>query len=244
MRGLRTLIVDDESLARERLRRMMTDEPDLVWIGECTKGSDAVAFIREQKPDLVFLDVQMTDGDGLQVVARLPEENRPVIIFATAHERFAVEAFAVAAVDYLLKPFDRDRFRQAVRRAQEHFQARAADAAAAQPRRGERMTVRSGGRILFLRPEEIIWVEADDNHAVLHLATGCIVVRETMGALEGRLGANGFTRVNRSALVQFDQIRELQPTLHGDHVVLLRDGTKLPVSRGLGGQLGLIASGG
>lgn len=247
MRPLKALIVDDEALARERLRGMLADEPAVEVIDECAKGTEAAASIRGQKPDLVFLDMQMAGCNGLQVIAQLPEANRPAIIIATAHERFAVEAFAVAAVDYLLKPFDRERFQQAMRRAQEFLQLRATSTATVKPpgvQRSERLAVKADGRILFLRPEEIVWVEADDNQVILHLTTGRLVVRETMGALEARLGTNDFTRVNRSALVQVDQIRELQPTLHGDYTVLLRDGTKLSLSRSLRGQLGVFASGG
>jgi two-component system LytT family response regulator len=248
MHRFRTFIVDDELLARERLRGFLREEPEVEIVGECAEGNEAVACICGLKPDLVFLDMQMAGCNGLQVIARLPEENRPAIIFATAHERFALEAFAVGAVDYLLKPFDRARFQQAVHRAQEYLESRDTGASLARPptaaRRVERLAIKADGRILFLRPEEIIWIESDDNHVVLHLSTGRLVVRETMGAIEARLGFTGFTRVNRSALVQLDQIRELQPALHGDHVVVLRDGTKLPLSRSLRGQLGKFAAGG
>lgn len=244
MGKLRTLIVDDEPLARERLRALLRAEPDLILAGECGSGTDAIATIRSTPLDLVFLDMQMPGCDGLQVLAEIPADNRPAIIFATAHERFALDAFEVQAVDYLLKPFDRERFQTAVRRAQAFLQARQpggpvteappADAAA---RKSERLTVKADGRLVFLKSDEIVWVEAADNYVVLHLVSGRLMLRETMAAIEARLGPVSFARVNRSALVHLDQIKELQPALHGDYTVVLRDGTKVPLSRNLRGQL-------
>lgn len=242
MNLLRILIVDDEALARDRLRSLLRREPDLEIIGECANGEEALAAIRVGAPDLVFLDMQMPGGDGLQVVARLPEDRRPAIVFATAHDRYAVDAFDVAAVDYLLKPFDLDRLRLALQRARDYLQARVAPRSAAagesvEPRRADRLAVRTDGRIVFLRLNEIIRVEADDNHVVLHLATGRLTLRDTLTALEARLDPALFVRVNRSTLVQIDQVKELQPALHGDYTILLRDGTRLPLSRNLSGKL-------
>ncbi len=244
---IRTLIVDDEPLARDRLRGFLKAEAAVEVIGECGSGPEAIAMIKAATPDLVFLDMQMPGCDGLQVIAQLPEEKRPAIIFATAHERFALDAFDVAAVDYLLKPFDRERFQQALHRAQDHLQRHrgteispALTASAAKP---DRITVKADGRLVFLKPEEIVRVEAADNYVMLHLTTGRLMLRETMSAIETRLGTAGFTRVNRSAIVQLDQIREIQPTQHGDYTVVLRDGTKLPLSRSLRGQLGKFAGG-
>jgi two-component system LytT family response regulator len=241
---LRTLIVDDEPLARERLRALLAAEPSVEIVGECGSGTEAIATIRETALDLVFLDMQMPGCDGMQVLAELPAEKRPAIIFATAHERFAVDAFEVEAVDYLLKPFDRERFQIALRRAHEHVAARRAGdlgqkletllaGAVGSGKKNERLTVRADGRLVFLKPDEIVWVEAADNYAVLHLTTGRLMLRETMSALEARLGTESFARVNRSAIVHLDQIKELQPTFHGDYIVLLREGTKLPLSRSL-----------
>jgi two-component system, LytTR family, response regulator len=243
---LRTLIVDDEPLARDRLRGFLKAEPAVEVIGECSSGTEAVAMIRAATPDLIFLDMQMPGCDGLQVVAQLPEERKPAIIFATAHERFAVDAFDVAAVDYLLKPFDRERFQQALRRAQDYLaRTRGGEAApaAAAPKPG-RITVKADGRLVFLQPEEIVRVEAADNYVMLHLVSGRLMLRETMAAIEARLGTLNFARVNRSAIVHLDQIREIQPAQHGDYTVVLRDGTKLPLSRSLRGQLGKFAAGG
>jgi two-component system LytT family response regulator len=236
---LRTLIVDDEPLARDRLRGFLKAEPAVELIGECGSGTEAIAMIQAASPDLVFLDMQMPGCDGLQVVQQLSEDKKPAIIFATAHERFAVDAFDVAAVDYLLKPFDRDRFQQALRRARDYLQRnRSGEAGAAVPGgKSDRITVKADGRLVFLKPEEIVRVEAADNYVMLHLVSGRLMLRETMSAIETRLGTLNFARVNRSAIVHLDQIREIQPAQHGDYTVVLRDGTKLPLSRSLRGQL-------
>jgi two-component system LytT family response regulator len=235
---IRTLIVDDEPLARDRLRGFLQAEPEIELVGECGSGLEAVALITTATPDLVFLDMQMPGCDGLQVIGRLPEGKRPAVIFATAHERFAVDAFDLAAVDYLLKPFDRDRFRQALRRAQDHLQRQLApDVPPAPAPKADRITVKADGRLVFLKPEEIVRVEAADNYVMLHLVAGRLMLRETMGAIETRLGTLNFARINRSAIVHLDQIREIQPAQHGDYTVVLRDGTKLPLSRSLRGQL-------
>ncbi|HEX2855615.1 MAG TPA: LytTR family DNA-binding domain-containing protein [Opitutaceae bacterium] len=248
MKTLRTLLVDDEPLARERLRSFLKSEPAVEVIGECGSGTEAIAAIRRDAPDLVFLDMQMPGCNGLQVLAEFPEEKRPAVIFATAHEEFAVDAFEVAAVDYLLKPFDRERLQQALRRAQEHLrrgagqgtgEARAATAAG----RNDRIAVKADGRLVFLKPEEIVRVEAADNYVMLHLTSGRLMLRETMTAIETRLGTVNFARVNRSAIVNVDQIREIQPAQHGDYTVVLRDGTKLPLSRSLRGQLDRLVPG-
>ena len=254
MPKIRTLIVDDEPLARERLRSMLQSEASVEIVGECRSGTDAIATIKRTPLDLVFLDMQMPGCDGLQVLAELPQENRPAIVFATAHERFALDAFEVQAVDYLLKPFDGERFQTALRRVQEFLQRRSVGAPSADPADGggapprgavknERLTVKADGRLVFLRSEEIVWVEAADNYVVLHLATGRLMLRETMAAIEARLGTTNFARINRSALVHRDQIKELQPGVHGDYVVLLRDGSKLPLSRSLRGRLDQLGGG-
>ena len=251
---LRTLLVDDEPLARDRLRAFLKTEPLVEIVGECGSGTEAIATIKCTPLDLVFLDMSMPGCDGLQVLAGIPEENRPGIIFATAHERFAVDAFDVQAIDYLLKPFDRERLQTALRRAQEYHRLRrpenpgqktedASPAVAPASSKSERLTVKADGRLVFLSPEEIIWVEAADNYVVLHLATGRLMLRETMAAIEARLGTVNFVRVNRSAIVHLGQIKEIQPALHGDYTVVLREGTKLPLSRSLRGRLDKFAGG-
>ena len=236
---IRTLIVDDEPLARDRLRGFLKAEPAVEVIGECGSGTDAIVAIRSAAPDLVFLDMQMPGCDGLQVLAELPEGKRPAIVFATAHEKFAVDAFDVSAVDYLLKPFDRERLQQALRRVQDFLQRSPGSAGtpASPAPKPDRITVKADGRLVFLKPDEIVRVEAADNYVTLHLLSGRLMLRETMTAIEARLGTLSFARVNRSAIVHLDQIKEIQPAQHGDYTVVLRDGTKLPLSRSLRGQL-------
>ena len=249
---LRALIVDDEPLARDRLRGLLHGEPDLEIIGECGDGSAAIATLRATPLDLVFLDIEMPGADGLEVIKALPPETRPAVIFVTAYAGCALDAFDLQAVDYLLKPFDRERLQTALRRAQDHFLARRAGQLGDRlesvladgvppPRTPERLTVKTDGRVVFLKPDEIVWVEAADNYIVLHLLEGRLMLRETLTALEERLGREKFVRVNRSALVHLDQIKELQPALHGDYTVLLRNGTKVPLSRNLRGRLSQFA---
>jgi two-component system LytT family response regulator len=247
MTKLRVLIVDDEPLARDRLRAWLLEEPSAEIVGECGSGTEALAFIRATPPDLVFLDVEMPGCNGLRVVNELPAEGRPAVVFVTAHERFALDAFNVQAIDYLLKPFDQERFQVALHRAEEYLRTRHAGKieeklesllsdAAVPSKTPERLTVRSDGRLVFLKPSEIVWVEAADNYIILHLVEGRLMLRETLATLEKRLGTTSFARVSRSALVHLDQIKELQPTFHGDFVVVLRNGTKVPLSRSLRGQ--------
>lgn len=248
MSTLRTLIIDDELLARERVRSLLSKEPEFEVVAEYGNGAEAIAGIVQHAPDVVLIDIQMPGCDGLQVIQAIPPERRPAVVFVTAHDRFAVDAFAVQAVDYLLKPFDRDRFKVALGRAADFVRARRSGATLAvetvestppngTPRRLERFAVKADGKVIFVRPEDITWIEAADNYVVLHLSDRRLMLRETLSSLETRLGTAGFARINRSAIVRVDQVKELQPTFHGDYVVVLRDGTQLPLSRSLRGQL-------
>jgi two-component system LytT family response regulator len=248
---LRALIVDDEPLARERLHSLLRVEDSVEIVGECGSGPEAILFIKNTALDLVFLDMEMPGCDGLQVIAELPTENRPDIIFVTAYEGFAIEAFEVQAIDYLLKPFDRERFQKALQRVREHIAARQAGEKLAKlmaepppllDKKPDRLAVKTDGRVVFVKPDDIIWVEAADNYVVLHLASGRLMLRETMSALETRLGTARFARVNRSAIVHLDQVKEMQPTAHGDYTLVLRDGTKLPLSRSLRSQFSKLAT--
>ncbi len=239
MTALRVLIVDDEPLARERLRRLLEREADVTLVGECGTGAEAVARINQGGVDLLFIDMEMPGGSGLQVLSRITVEDRPVVVFATAHDTFALDAFDVQAVDYLLKPFDRERFQQAL--------ARARAAREGTPGRGsgepERLRFKVDGRLVLLAPEEINWVEAADNYVVLHTAAGPRhMVRDTMAAMERRLGKERFLRANRSALVRTDEIKEVRPSAHGDYTLVLRQGTELPLSRSLRGKLDTLFS--
>lgn len=247
MPKLRALIVDDEVLARERLRLFLSRDDRIEIVGECGDGLDALAAIQGQRPDLVFLDLQMPGCGGLEVVNRLPADSRPAIVFVTAHDRFAVDAFAAQAIDYLLKPFDAERLQQALARAFEHLAARRTGdlnrkldtlLAAPKQRAPERLAVRTDGRVVFVKPAEIVWVEAANNYCVLHLADSRrLMLRETLSAIEQRLGFDQFARVNRSALVQIDRVKEFQSATYGDYIVVLDTGLRLPLSRSFRSRL-------
>jgi two-component system, LytTR family, response regulator len=239
---IRTLIVDDEPLARDRLRKLLEEEADVELIGECANGLEAVAAIKKDNPDLVFLDVQMPELDGFGVLSRLGADKMPAVVFVTAHDRFALQAFEVHALDYLLKPFDKQRFQKALRRGLDHLKrdqtgelkdrlsALLGDLKA-DARFPERMAVKSGGRVIFLKIDDIDWVEAADNYVSLHIGAESHLHRETMSALEERLPPNKFLRISRSTIVNVDRIKELQPLFHGEYAVILRNGTRLTLSR-------------
>jgi two-component system LytT family response regulator len=243
MGTIRTVIVDDEPLARQRVRKLLEGDPDVDVVGECADGRQAVALIREQKPDLLFLDVQMPLLDGFGVVEAVGPDLMPVVVFVTAYDRYALRAFEARALDYLLKPFDRERFAKALQRAKDHVRlARPVDVreelralvedVKAERRPLERLVLKSGGRVYFLKVEEIDWVEAAGNYVRVHAGGEEHLHRETMNGLESRLDPTKFLRIHRSTIVNVERIRELQPWFHGDYVVLLRDGTKLTLSRG------------
>ena len=240
---IRTLIVDDEPLARERLRKLLQEEEDIEILSECDNGTEAVATIREQKPGLVFLDVQMPELDGFGVLAQLDAGSMPAIIFVTAHDKFALRAFEVHALDYLLKPFDRERFQAALCRARQQLQQGSAaelsqrlTALFADLKSGskpqDRLAVKSSGRVLFVKLDDIDWVEAADNYVNLHVGSESHLLRETMGALEDKLPARKFLRISRSTIVNVERIKEMQPMFHGEYAVILRTGTRLTLSRG------------
>ncbi len=240
---VRTLIVDDEPLARERLFELLREEPGIEVVGQCADGAQAVEAIQTLAPHLVFLDVQMPELDGFGVLAALGDKPRPAIVFVTAYDKYALQAFEVHAVDYLLKPFDRERFQTALQRALRHCRqhrteelnqrltALLADLRP-EPQAPGRLAVKAGGRVVFLKFEDIDWVEAADNYVTLHVGTETHMLRETMNRLEARLPAAKFIRISRSTIVNLERIKELQPLFHGDYVVILRNGTKLTLSRG------------
>jgi two-component system LytT family response regulator len=240
---IRTIIVDDEALGRERLRRLLATEPGIEIIAECSDGTSAVETIQKEKPDLIFLDVQMPELDGFGVLESLPKTGQPYVIFVTAHDRFALKAFDVDAVDYLLKPFDRNRLSLAVARAAEKIESRAEllkvrqaqeESINAEQRKAklpERIAVKSEGRVVLLKLEEIDWIEAADNYVSLHRGKEVHLHRETMSSIEERLADASFIRISRSAIVNINRIKELQPMFHGDYMVALQDGTKLTLSR-------------
>ena len=239
---IRTLIVDDEKLARRRIRRLLAAESDVEVIGECEDPKDAIAVIRQRAPDLVFLDVQMSEMDGFGVLESVGGSRMPAVIFVTAFDQYALRAFDVHALDYLLKPFDRARFRRALDRARAQLRQQAGttldrrlsaliESLGSRPKNLDRVVIKSAGRIMFLRTDEIDWIEAADNYVRLHVGQESHLLRETLGSLEARLDAAKFLRIHRSTLINVDRMKELQPWFHGDYVVILQDGTKLNLSR-------------
>jgi two-component system LytT family response regulator len=239
---IRVLVVDDEALARERACQLLKSDPDIEVVGQCGDGQTAVEKIQNDKPDLVFLDVQMPELDGFAVVEAVGADKMPAVIFCTAHDKYALKAFDVHAIDYLLKPYDRERFETALKRAKEKLARPPAESQSkmnaligevkAQPKTSNRLVVKSEGRVLLLKADDVDWIEAADNYVVLHIAAETHMLRETMNSIEARLPTEKFVRVNRSTIVNMDRIKELQPLFHGEYVILLKNGTKLTLSRG------------
>lgn len=239
---IRVVTVEDEPLARERLRTLLEQEADFDLLCEVADGRSAVDAIRTRKPDLVFLDVNIPELNGFGVIEEVGVEHMPAVVFVTAYDQFAVRAFETHALDYILKPFDEERFRSALDRARNTLSNR--DAGSLENRlydllgqarnatHAERLAVRSGGRIVFVRTEDIDWIGAEGNYARLHIGSESHLLRETMSILEEKLGPARFLRIHRSTLVNTDAIAELEPLLQGDYVVILRDGTRLTSSRG------------
>jgi two-component system LytT family response regulator len=237
---MRVLIADDEPLACERLRTLLASERDITIVAECHDGSAAVAAIKDLGPDLVFLDVQMPEMDGFAVLEALREP--PVVIFVTAFDRFAIRAFEVRALDYLLKPFDRERFGKALGRARAEYERRSASDLGARMQsllaelRGrkqhlDRIVARAGGRVLFLRVEELDWIEAAGNYVRLHSGAEEYLYRETLSRMEAALDPARFARIHRSSIVNVERIKELHPLFRGDYTVVLRDGRELTLSK-------------
>jgi two-component system LytT family response regulator len=236
---IKALIVDDEPLARSMTRRMLDGHAKIELVGECESGEEAVAAIRTQKPDLVFLDVQMPGLDGFAVIEALASERLPQIIFITAYDQYAVRAFDVHALDYLLKPFDRERFEQALRRAVRRIETEQSGKlnerilsllAEREPRYLERFIIKAEGRVFFLKADEIEWIEAEGNYVTLHAGGKGHLFREAISSLETKLDPRKFQRIGRSAIVNLDSIRELQPWFRGDYKIILHDGAELKLS--------------
>jgi len=242
MQPISTLIVDDERLARSRLRRLLDPDPEIEIAGECANGPEAVDFLRHHNPGLVFLDIQMPGMDGFEVLKKTKSEPLPVVVFVTAYDHYALRAFEVHAFDYLLKPFDRRRFHQTLARAktqvkmlrQTDWDQRIGGLLAKldnEQRDLDRIAIRAGGYIHLLDADSIHWIEAADNYIKFHCGTEVHISRETMTSIEKRLDPSRFIRVHRSIIVNADQVKEIQPSRHGDYQVLLRDGAILALSR-------------
>jgi two-component system LytT family response regulator len=219
---IRALIVDDEPLARRGIRQLLAPYRDIVVVGECRDGREAVRALATVKPDLVFLDIQMPGLDGMGVTRIHGVERMPVTVFVTAHDEFAVQAFEAQALDYLVKPLSEARFRATITRVLERMRTRGRT----------RITIPTGAGELLLDDGEIDWIEAQDDHAAIHAGPNSYRVRQSLAAFESQLDPARFVRVHRSAIVRLDQVRELKTDAAGSEtIVLLRDGTELPVSR-------------
>jgi two-component system LytT family response regulator len=234
--SLRVLVIDDEPPARRKLTMMLRGEPDIEVAGEATNGLEAVSAIEKYKPDAIFLDIQMPGMNGFEVLDALEADSLPLVVFVTAYDQHAVKAFEVHAADYLLKPFDRARLQASLARlrsARNPVPSKWNELLAElRPREYlTRVVVKWRGRVLFLKIEEVDWIEASANYVELHSSRQSYLLRETLSTLETRLDPKNFARVHRSTMVNIDRIQELQPSTHGDFIVLLKDGSKLRMSR-------------
>ena len=237
----RVLIADDEPLARERLRTLLGAEDWVEVVAECQNGTEAVDSIARLQPDLVFLDVQMPGATGFDVIDAVGPDRMPLVVFVTAFDKYALRAFDVHALDYLLKPFDRERFGQALGRARQQLERRSSGdlerrlLELVQDLRGqhklERFVIKAGGRVFFVRSDEIDWIEAAGNYVKLHVGADAHLFRETMNALESQLNPDTFYRIHRSHIVNIERVKELQPWFNGEYVVVLHNGTQLRLSR-------------
>jgi two-component system LytT family response regulator len=239
---IRAVVVDDEELGRDRLHSLLELQPDVEIVGVCADGPTAVETIDREQPDLVFLDVQMPGMDGFEVVENLDPARLPAVIFVTAHDGHAIRAFEIHALDFLLKPFDQTRFEKALERARTQIaskQGQVIDSRLVslleelreERKYPERLIVKSSGRVFFVRSEEIDWVEASGNYVKVHTKADAHLLRESMKNMEAKLDPKTFVRIHRSAIVNIDRIKELEPWFHGEYIVIMRDGTRLTASR-------------
>jgi len=254
---MRVLIVDDEPYARKRLRRFLQNEPQVEVVSECASGRDAVVAIEKQKLDLVFLDIQMPGMSGFDLIEAVGPANMPPVVFVTAYDQFALQAFETHALGYLLKPFDQRQFREVFQHAQVYLQADEAKELSERltdllKRLGgnkyySRLVVRTAGRICFVSVKDIDWIEASGNYVELHLGAEKYLLRCPLHVLEQRIDPDQFVRVHRSGIVNVDRVKEIQPYFQGTHVIILKSGVKIIASRGgmqrLQGMLGEMGLG-
>jgi len=250
VKGIRVGIADDEPLARERLVSMLDAHRNYEIVAHCKDGAEAVAAIRRKSLDVVFLDVRMPELDGFQVLEALGSGPLPVIVFVTAFDDYALRAFDVSALDYLLKPFDRERFEKTLARVEAQLSSREERKISAELKEflsglsqtpsasyAERFAVRSSGDIYFVRTEDIDWIDSQGNYVALHAGGRKHLVRDTIKSVESKLDPRKFVRVHRSAIINLDRLTKLQPYFHGEYVVTLSDGTTLTSSRGYSDRL-------
>jgi len=241
---VKALVVDDEVLARNRICDILKSDPEIQLVGQCSNGRQAVDAILEQAPHLLSLDVQMPEMDGFEVLAALPPNRLPTVVFVTAFDQYALRAFEVYALDYLLKPFDAERFNRTL----QHAKAQIRQARGSALNQGlldllselkekpkaklpDRLVIKTGGRVSFLKIAEVDWIESEGNYVRFHAGKETHLLRETLSQMEERLDSNQFLRIHRSTIVNLDRIKELQPWFHGEYRVLLQDGTQLLLSR-------------
>ncbi|HEU0177773.1 MAG TPA: LytTR family transcriptional regulator DNA-binding domain-containing protein [Blastocatellia bacterium] len=242
---IKTLIVDDEAIARDRVRRFLAAEPDIDVLGECRNGREAVAAIKKLQPDLVFLDIQMPQLDGFGTLAALDPAHLPAVVFVTAFDQYAIRAFTVHALDYLLKPFSHERFRHSLAHARKQLNRDESgglrnidnrllsllEGIKTPTKFADRLVIKATGRVYFLKTEDIDWIEACGNYVTLHVGPETHLLRETLSHLENRLDPGRFLRIHRSRLVNLDCIKELTPLFNGDYTVALQSGDELTLSR-------------
>jgi two-component system LytT family response regulator len=239
---IRVLVVDDEPIIRRGLRNLLGHHDNYEVTGECSNGREAIESIRQLRPDLVFLDVQMPEIDGFGVIREITPEAMPPVVFVTAYDEYAVRAFDVNALDYLLKPFDEERFSRCLSRVEQRLEPPASEtslmeklvsllAGNAMPRTADRLAIRNSDRITLLQTDEIDWIEAADNYVEIHVGKQVHLMRETLSNLEQRLQPFRFLRIHRSRLVNADRIKELHSLFHGEYELVLSDGTRLTSSR-------------
>ena len=243
---LRAVIADDEPLVRERIRTLLAERDDVTIVAECADGASALMTIEDLAPDVALLDVQMPELDGFEVVDALPPERRPAVIFITAYDEYAVRAFGVNAVDYLMKPIEPARLRAALDRVAERLRQHATQlpqlTALLRELRalrsyGERLVVRDGQRVSFVTVSDIDRIEAAGNYVRLHIGRTSLIMRESMKSVEARLDAEHFIRIHRSELVNAHRIAHIEPHFHGEYIVTLQNGTRLTSSRSYSDRL-------
>jgi two-component system, LytTR family, response regulator len=252
MPAIRTVIADDEPLARKKLRLLLGSEPGVQVVAECQDGQETIGAVHAHKPDLLLIDVRMPDADGFEVLRRLTDDEMPVVVFTTAYDQFAVRAFEAHALDYLLKPFERERLHQTIERARSEvlkthnrdLTARILDLLATnaepktEPRQSDdRMVIRAGGKVVFLDLAEVDWIEAAANYVKLNVGKDSYLLREGIGRVSERLDPDRFVRIHRSVIVNVRKIKELQPCDSGEYIAVLRNGKELSCSRGYRSEL-------
>ncbi|HZS47164.1 MAG TPA: LytTR family DNA-binding domain-containing protein [Blastocatellia bacterium] len=239
---IKVLIVDDEPLARRKIRGLLKNDPEIEVVGECSNGNDAIASVKALSPDLLFLDIQIPELDGIKVSEALVGKDTPQVIFVTAYDQYAVRAFELQALDFLLKPYDRERFEAALRRAKIRIQEKQTHTLGPQilallnqlrekPKYLEKLVIKESNRVFFINTSDIDWIEAQGNYVRLHIGKESYLQRENLGNLLGQLGPSKFRRIHRSTIVNIDRIQEIRSWMYGDYHVILKDGTQLTLSR-------------